>query len=146
MSGLKPLLVGILLTGLFAFALISGGIMLAENNAAPQSIGDDPALSSYKTSLEDTLEQAHTDANASIESLGKSPISVISGFAIFDAVYSVWKTLKVVPVTIFNLTIGLAQEELLGPSFYIVIGIISTILLILIIFGVIKMIISGQDE
>ena len=146
MSGLKPLLVGLLLSGLFAFALITGGIMVGTTNKATNNIGDDPALASYKASLESSLGQAHTNANASIESLSESPISVIPGAFIFDAIAGVWKTLKTVPVTIYNLTFGVAKDKIFGSSFNVVFGIIAAILIILIIFGVIKMVVSGQDE
>lgn len=146
MTGIKPLLIGMLLSGLFAFALISGGIMLAQNNHSNNNIGDDPALSDYKNSLETNLEKANTDANDSLNALSDSPISVISGFAILDAAYSVWKTLKVVPSTIYNLTFGLTKNKIFGSPFVIVFGLISAIILILIIFGIIKLLISGQDE
>lgn len=146
MAGLRPLLVGILLAGLFAFALISGGIMMATNNGASQSIGDDPALSSYKSGLETTLGEAQENANASIEAIGESPISVIPGSFVFDAIAGVWKTLKVVPVTIYNLTFGLASEKIFGSTFAVVFGTLAAIIIILIIFGVIKMVSQGQDE
>ena|SRR3990167_1386712 len=146
MAGLKPLLVGLLLGGLFALVLITGGIMLANNNASPVSIGDDPALSAYKTSLESSLENAQANANASIEALGESPISIIPGSFVIDAIAGVWKTLKVVPVTIYNLTFGLAKDKIFGETFDVVFGIMAAILIIVIIFGVIKLVSQGQDE
>lgn len=145
-AGLKPLIVGLLLSGLFAFALITSGIMIANSNHASHSIGDDPAIASYKNSLEGTLNQAQENANSSIEAIGESSISVIPGAYIFDAIAGVWKTLKVVPVTIYNLTIGLLKNKIFGNNFNVVFGIFSAILIILIIFGVIKLISSGQDE
>lgn len=146
MAGLRPLIVGILLAGLFAFALITGGIMISTNNQATQSIGNDPSLASYKTSLESTLEDAQVNANSSIEAIGESPISVIPGAFIFDAISGVWKTLKVVPVTIYNLTFGLLKVKVFGDTFSVVFGVMAAILIILIIFGVIKMVSAGQDE
>lgn len=145
MSGIKPLLVGILLAGLFAFALISGGIMLAINNGANQSIGDDPALAAYKASLEVTLAEAETNANASINALGDSAVTEVQGSVIFEAISGVWKTLKIVPVTIYNLTFGLGKTKIFGETFNVVFGIIAAILIIGIIFGVIKMLTSGDD-
>ena len=146
MAGLRPLLVGLLLSGLFAFALITGGIMLGTNNNSQNNIGNDPALASYKTNLESTLGEAQANANASVEAIGESPISVIPGAFVFDAIAGVWKTLKVVPVTIYNLTFGLLKAKVFGATFDVVFGITAAILIILIIFGVIKMVSSGQDE
>lgn len=146
MGGIKPFLIGVLLAGLFAFALISGGIMLATNNNANQSIGDDPALVSYKNSLQLSLSEAEANANSSINALGDSPITEVQGGAVFEAISGVWKTLKVVPVTIYNLTFGTAKSRIFGETFNIVFGILASILIIIIIFSVIKMINSGQDE
>jgi len=147
MSGIKPLLVGILLAGLFAFALIQGGSLLAKHNNANQSITDSPALSSFKINIEDSLGEAEDNANGSLNALGDSPLSEVSGgLVIFTAISGVWKTLKAVPVTIYNLTFGLAKSSIFGEDFNVVFGIIGAIIIMLIIFGVIKMLTSGQDE
>lgn len=146
--GLKGTVINLLLVGVFAFALITGGIMLGTNNNADQNIGDSPALSAYRADINDTLSDAHSDANSSLESVGKSPITLVTGLFIFDAIGGVWKTLKVVPVTIYNLTFGVAKEQLFGnsPAFDVVFGVLSAILIIVIIFGVWKWIASGQDD
>lgn len=146
MSGIKPLLVGFLLAGLFAFALISGGIMLATNHGSSQNVGDDPALSSYKTSLETSLLEAQDNANSSIEALGDSPVSVIPGSFVIDAISGVWKTLKNVPVTLYNLTFGLAKNKLFGSTYDVVFGILAAIVIIIFLFAVIKLVTQGQDE
>lgn len=145
-SGIKPLLASLLVVGLFIFAFINAGIMIASNNNANQSIGDDPTLSAYKSNLETTLKQAETDTNSSIEAIGQSPLSSTSNGFIFDAISGIWKTLKSVPVTLYNLTFGLTKAKLFGEAFTPVFSIIAAILIMAIIFGVIKMISSGQDE
>lgn len=147
MSGIKPLLVGILLVGLFAFALLQGGALLSTHNNANQSITDNPALSSFQTNIEDSLGEAQTNANGSLNDLGISPLSEVSGgLVIFTAISGVWKTLKAVPVTIYNLTFGLAKSSVFGEGFNVVFGILGAIIIMLIIFGVIKLIQQGQDE
>jgi hypothetical protein len=146
LAGIKPLLIGLLLSGLFAFALITAGITLSLTNHASHSIGDDPAISAYRISLNNTLNEAQADANSSLEAIGESSVSILSLGSIVDAVAGIWKTLKVVPVTIYNLTIGLLKGKVFGSSFNVVFGIMGAILIILIIFGVIKLIFSGQDE
>lgn len=143
--GLKGNLISLLLVGIFAFALITGGIMIGDNHNAENNIGDSPALSAYRTSLNDTLGEAHESANSSLEAIGKSPITLVIT-PIFDAISGVWKTLKVVPVTIYNLTFGLAQDEIFGGGFNVIFGVLSAIFIIVIIFGVWKWIASGQDD
>lgn len=146
MAGLKPLFIGLLLTGLFAFAMITGGIMVADQNSGVVSIGDDPALSNYKTQIQSSLNDASTDANSSLEALGNSPLSAIPGAFIFEAIAGVWKTLKIVPSTIYNLTFGVLKDKVFGDSFGVAFGIMAAIIIILIILGVIKLVVSGQDE
>lgn len=146
MVNFRPLLVGFLLAGLFAIALLNFGILLAENNGVDHSIGDDPAISSYKDNLEDTLDTAYSNATGAEESLGKSPVSFISQNIIFDAIGGIWKTLKEVPITVYNLTFGLLSQKLFGDSSYgIVLAIISTIITITVIFGVWKMVFTGDS-
>lgn len=146
MAGLKPVFIGLILTGLFAFALISSGVYLASSNHANRSIIDDQALSSFKTVLESNLSQASTNANSSLESIGNSPISAVLGSTIFDSISGVWKTLKTVPVAVYNLIAGQLKQRIFGDDYGIVLGILSTILMVVIIFGVIKLVTQGQDE
>lgn len=147
MAGIKPLLIGILLAGLFAYAIIQAGALISVHNNANQSITDSPVLSSFNRSLEISLSQAQENANASLEALGNSPLSEVSGgLVIFTAISGVWKTIKAVPVTIYNLTFGLAKSNIFGEKFNVAFGIIGGIVIMLIIFAVIKMLMSGQDE
>lgn len=146
MGGLKPTIIGILLGGLFALALISGGIMLAERNNANQSIGDDPVLSSYKDNLEVSLLAVESDANGSLEALGSSPTTESGGAFIYDATTGVWKTLKEQPSTNYNLLVGVTKNRIFGETFNPLFAVGAAILITIIIFGVIKLVISGQDE
>lgn len=146
MAGLRPLFLGFLLAGLFIFSIITGMIMLGNNNNASQNIGDDPILTAYKDDIEDTLNTAQTNSNSSLEALGDSPVTVIPGSFVIDAIAGIWKTLKVVPVTIYNLTAGLFKVKIFGDGFNVVIGILSAILIMIIIFGVIKLVSQGQDK
>lgn len=146
MGGLKPLLTGILVCGLFALALISGGIRLAETNGVNHSIGDDPVLISYKTSLESSLTQAEINSNSSLEALGQSPTTEVGGSFIYDAITGVWKTLKEVPSTIYNLFAKVLRVKVFGETFNPIFGIGAALLMIIIIFGVIKLVVAGQDE
>jgi hypothetical protein len=144
--GLSKVIIGFLLVGIFIFAMINGGLLIASNNGVSHSIGDDPALSTYKTELETTLGNAQSDANGSLEALGKSPITLVTGTFFFDAIGGVWKTLKVVPVTVYNLTFGILRVKIFGGGFDIVLGVLSAIIIIVILFGVWKLIISGQSN
>ena len=145
-TGLKSLLIGFLLTGLFAYVFITGGILLSTYNNPANSIGDDPSLSEYKTSLEEDLEQAYADANSSESSFSDSPITLGGGDIILDSISGIWKTAKSMPVTIYNLTVGLTLRKIFGSeAFAIVFGVLAAIISITIIFYVWRMIKSGES-
>lgn len=145
-SGLKTIVIGLILTGLFAFALMSAGYLVGFNNHANRTILDDVAFSDFKTQLEGNLSSAYTDANSSLENLGDSPISGVLGATIFDSIGGVWKTIKVVPVAIFNLVVGTVKERIFGEGYGVVFLTVSAIIIILILLAVVKFVISGQDE
>lgn len=144
MSSFKSFIIVFLLTGLFAYAVISAGILIGLNNYSSQNIGDDPSLLSYMSSINESLDQAHSTANASESSFGNSPISLTS-VVFIDAIGGIWKTLKVIPMTIWNLTGGMVTK-FIAPSqqFAIVFGVIGAILIITIIFGVWRVISKGE--
>lgn len=145
MANLRPIIVGFLVFGLFAIALITGGIQLAQQEGASQSIADSPSISSYAIELNSSLGNMSTIANSTETSFSNSPINYLSGFPVFEAITSIWRTLKVVPLTIYNLTIGVLFESSLGgEAFAIVLGVLGAILTITIIFAVWKMVSTGE--
>lgn len=146
MAGLQPIIISILVAGLFAIALISGGIMLAEQNGANQSIGDDPVLLSYKNSLTISLGNAETNSNSSMEALGASPTTESGGAFIYDATTGVWKTLKEDPSTNYNLLVGVSKTKIFGETFNPMFAAGTAILIIVIVFGVIALVIAGRID
>lgn len=146
MAGLQPLIVSVLLVGAFAFALISGGVMLAEVNGANQSIADDPVLSSYKSDLQTSLETTETDANSSLEALGSSPTTESGGTFIYDATTGVWKTVKKQPSTNYNLLVGVTKTRIFGESFNPIFAVGAGILMVIIVFGVIALVVAGRID
>lgn len=140
-----PLLIGLMLGGLFAFALITGGIMLAENNNPSQSIGNDPVLSNFSSNIENALGESTSTSDTAEESLGASPVTLNENSIFFDALGGLWKSLKAIPVTIYNLTMRLIFTKIFGSQAgAIIFGVIGGIISMIIIFGVWKMIKTGD--
>lgn len=136
---------GFLLFGLFAVAIISGGIMLASNNQATQSIADDPAIRDFANELNETLEDTYQTAVGVEGAVEQSPVTTTTSNPYIDAIGGVWKTLKTVPITIYNLTFGLLAQKIFGNSAYgIVFGVIGAILIIAIVYGVYKLLVTGE--
>lgn len=146
MAEIRPLLIWLLLLGLFAMAIVTGGIMLAEQNGVNQSIADDPAITEYYSSLNETLADTYTDASNSDAAFSNSSISTSIGIPFIDSIWGIWKTLKEVPVTIYNLTIGLLISKVLGDvAGAIVLSVLSAILIITVIFAIVKLVSQGES-
>lgn len=145
MAELRPILVNILLFALVAMSLLTGGIMLASTNNAPQSIADEPAIQNYVSSLNATLEDSSADARSAQEAIETSPVTLTSGLPVFDAIFGIWRTIKEVPVTVYNLTIGLLVAKIFSSAAYaIVTAVIATILIVTIVLAVWKMVSTGD--
>ena len=144
MAKLVPIITYLLLFALFAIAMISGGIMLAESNNPSQSIGNDPTVSAFSGNLTDTLSTAYEDSNSAKSAISNSSITTTTGFAYIDAVGGVWKTVTQAPSAIYNLTFGFILVNLLGSSTAsIVTGVLATILILTIITAVILWVTTG---
>lgn len=145
MVGFKHFVIGMLLVGLFAYALINAGILLGYYNDG-NSIADSLVLSSFKANISTQLENSYSTANSTEASFGDSPIS-LTQIIFVDALGGLWKTLKTIPTTIFNLLTGIVGSTILPSSeFFILYSVIGAIIIITIIFGVWKLISTGDAE
>lgn len=145
MVSLRPVIISILLSVLFIIAVISGGIYMAEQNGASENIGNDSAFSSLRNDLIDKTQDNYDSSLAAMNSLENSSISLTSGIPFLDSIYGGWKVIKATPMIMYNLITASLFERLLGSqTSAIIIGIISAILIITIIFAVIKLVSTGD--
>jgi hypothetical protein len=145
-TGFKGLIIGLLLVGLFAISMINGGIILAQLNNANNSIADHPALNLFASNLNQSLEGAYENANSSQEAISSSPITLTTGFPVFDAISGIWKTLIVIPMTLYNLIVNFVLSTFLSPTEAIVLSVIGAVIIITVIFGVWKLVATGQSN
>lgn len=138
---LKPILVTLLLFGLFAFAIITSGIMIAEQNDPDQSIGNDPTIAAFRTNINETLDTAREDTQSADELLTNSSVSTTTNIVFIDAVSGLWKTLRQAPTTIWELTGGLMVSTIGIPL--TVVALITSLLLIIILIAVIRFVTTG---
>lgn len=147
MSALKNILIYMLLFGAFIMAFINGGLLLAAVNSPNNTIGNDPALVEFSSALNSTLEDAYESANGSMTAIESSPVQVTQFAIILDAIGGIWKSLKVVPLAIYNLSVDYVFGKLLGDQqFAIMMGIVGAILIIVLIFAVWFWINSVEDR
>lgn len=145
-DGFKSNIIYLLLFGLFVIALINVGVYLAAQNGANQSILDDDSLASYKSSLQENLTQSYSDISSSNTVLENSSITTTTSIPFFSSTQGIWKTVKTIPITVYNLTIGLAMKKIFGDSAGLVTAVISAIMIIIILFGVVAWIATGVSK
>ena len=138
MVGFKPLIIHLLITGLFIVALISFGVTIATLNSADHSIADDPSINALSTSLNSSLGQAYSTYNDSDAALTNSPVTLTSDIFTFDAIGGIWKTLRSVPTAVFNSISSFAANHLGSQITAIVFSVLGAIMIIIIFFAVVE--------
>ena len=144
MADFKTIVIIIVLAGLFSVAMIKGGIEMANLNNPNQTIANYPALSSLLTDLNNSLEDSYSNANSSLEAISSSPVTLTTGFPVFDAITGIWKTLIIIPMAIYNLLTDFLFNIFLGSAQNIVLGVIATIVIVTVIFAVWRFVATGQ--
>lgn len=144
MVNFRPIMVALILFGLFSIALINGALLLPQANLSNQSIADHPSVRDYADELNKSLDKYKTDVKSSEEAISEAPTSIISDNIILDAIGGIWRTLKTVPTTIFNITTDFIGPVLFSGPFLVVIGVISAILTLSIIIAVWKLVFTGE--
>lgn len=140
-----PLMTAFIVTGLFAFSLITGGMMFQLENDAPIYIGDDPALASLNNSLASTIRDTHTDVTQSSQAFSNSSISSQGGTPYMDAIGGVWKVIKTGPVTLYNLISVFVFGKIFGQELgYIVTDVFALLLALVTISAVVMWVVRGE--
>lgn len=146
MADFRPILVALLLSGLFAIAFIFGAEMMASQNNAVNNINSDPQIGNYSQQIQSTLQSSSTDANTAESAVGNSTITLTSQGIIIDAISGIWKTLQAASITVYSLTIGFLLVNINNsPQFALVTGTIAAILTITIVFAVWKSVRTGDS-
>lgn len=144
-KGLRTILVAVILSGLFAIALLNAGQSLFEANDVNRTLASDPQLNNYISNLNNTLSTSLQNNNDVETAIGETPPTLSTTGLIFESVGNVWKTLKTVPVTIYNLTIGLLFTKLLGSNqFAIAVVIVEALFVMALLFFVVKWAFTGE--
>lgn len=139
-----PIIINLLLVGLVVFSLIAGIALYAEQNDAT-TILSDPTLNNTENLLESNLSSYYSTVSQDEAAFSNSTINTNTNNIYVDAIGGIWKTMRVVPVAVYDLTLGFLFREFLSDNQKaIVISIISAILLISIIFAVWRLLATGD--
>lgn len=128
-TGIKSLLVSILLVGLFAYAIISVGVNMAEDNNANFSIADNPIINASFRRVDTNLSSAEDSSSDLRESLEKG----VPEEDKFNPIVAIWGVIigfGSMAAGLYNIIFGLAANILGVPK--IVLGVFTTILTIVI--------------
>lgn len=142
----RPLIISFILIGLFAIAMINVVYFIQVDNDADETIlSSQYGLDIYKENLTSSINYAYDESQNAENSTSRSQVSASYGSPFLESINGIWKTIKVYPVTIYQLTIGFASRELFnGPEGYVITTTLAIILSITIIFAVWKMISTGD--
>lgn len=145
MEGIKSTITSLILIGLFAVALIAFAIRYETVNDSSVKIQDDPAIATFKNSLDEQLDAFTDDVNDSDTSFRQSTPEAIGDSILVLSVASIWKTLVTVPKEVYQLTAGLLFDKIFGDAgFYIFFTTIGVLLTVTIIFYAWRFIKSGE--
>ena len=141
----RPIVVNLLLFGLVAFAIISFGLLWAQQNNPAQSIANDPAIGTLNSTLYGNLTSNYDTTQNNSNSFDNSSITTNTNLPYIESVGGVWKTLKTAPVVIYQLTVGYAFRYLLGDdTSAVVTAVVGAILALMIISAVVYWISRGE--
>lgn len=145
MAEFRPIIINLLLLSLFAVAIITGGTMIALQNGGDQSIINDTEFNMLTGNLTSTLENNYRNTSQVSSSFENSSVTLTGGIPFIDSIYGTWKVIKTTPVLVYNLVSSVIFDKLLGDrAKAIIIAVLSTILMITIIFAIVKLVSTGE--
>lgn len=133
MADFKSLFVGIILSGLFLFSLISFGIMTGSNNLDNQSIIQDPRINQTYSRLYGNLTTQQSVAENQTTNFEKENPTDSFGSLLFFSIVSFGRVIRSTLISMYNVTFGFVFEVLLGATYLPVTLAIGGILLVVLI-------------
>lgn len=141
--GFKSLIVGAVLVGLVVIALLQGFTSLAnENNATNVLMENDIIESRYET-INDTLYDLNTTAQAAKENLESDSSNFVTGFFFLNSILNIAKSFTSVLVASLTGVFVMIQSSIGIPP--IVTGVFMGILIISLVLAAWRMFKSGQE-
>lgn len=151
--GFKSLIIGLILAGLFAIALLNFGTQVANDNPSNNSLLNSPDLVGLQGNLTGDIGDYTEEVNGSQESFAKD-LPIIGSFVVpLESVTTIWKSFTTIPKRIYNLIAGIASDGVFGGAgesgglgFAIIFTTVGTIIVFLIIVYAYKWIKQGEPD
>jgi hypothetical protein len=133
----RPIIIALVLAGLFAVAMISGATQLANLNGATQNLNSNPKIANLSENIKNYYSTLPSTLNDTEKAMEGSPLTLTFTIVV-DAIGGIWKTIKLIPTISYTFLTGFIFDELLGSPFAIVTGVVASLLTITLIFAVWK--------
>ena len=144
-EGIRPLIINFLWIGLFFVALVTGGVIMSVQNGSSNSILNNSLFANASNSFSGNLTDYYQTTSDSEKSFENSTVTLTGGIPFIDSIYGTWKILKSVPMIMYTLVVDVVMGTLLGSqTTTIIVSVITSILIITLIFAIVKLISSGD--
>lgn len=146
MAGARPFWVSIVVVAMFFFVLIMFANLFLNANTPSNPMMEDVKFKSQYQGLNKSLNALQSNSEGWYDVLKNDKPSVTFVFLVLASIASL-------PFTMFASTLGMIKsmlsilfENILGPEFGVIIGILTSIALVVIIFIIVKIIRIGETE
>jgi hypothetical protein len=146
MAKFMPIIIALLITGMFAIALLSGIMSFQKENDAVIKITDDPEIGELYSNISSSLSTTSDNANVADNSFKNSTTETTGVTPYITAIGGIWKLIKVGPTLIWKVLVTFIFDKLLGgdPAAFIIATSLAAILVLMIISAVVYMISRGE--
>lgn len=145
MARFVPLMIALIMLGMFSIALITGGTMFQLQNGAPEPLINDSSVSAFYQSINSSLYSSAAGAQTANEAFSNSSIQTTGVTPYISALGGIWKILKASPVVMYNLVVDIVFGKIFGDSATIVIvSALSAILVLILISAIVYLLSRGE--
>lgn len=130
---------------LFITSFIYFAIYVPVYNSPSQNIINNPSIVQYSSSLNSTLSTFSSEANTAEAALSNSSVSIGGSANLLDSTRGIWKIVTQSPKIIYATTVSLLLN-IFGnsPIVGLILGTSAALVIVLIVFGVIKLVAQGE--
>ena len=149
MTGIQPLLTGIIISILFAFAIFQFTINYQSENiviAIGENITQNDQFVTVFTNIQNNLTDATTTINEQAQAYYDDEPDSSLLFLIMNTIVTIPKTLISLAGIMFNSILSFIFPQLFGPTFQIVMSIMVAILTIYLVIAAMKFVRSGVEK
>lgn len=129
----KDYIIGVVLLGIFIFAMMSGNVLLSKQNNANNTLMENEAVNRTFGNLTTILGNISNESQTAKTKFEQEKSSIATGFFLLGTILSIGKTFITMMVSVYNLTFGLIAS-VLGVS-KMVINVLAGIFIVIMVLS-----------